>query len=107
MSSKKQIQNRQASIRVVILLAVLICINMLAARFHTGLDLTREKRFTLSKPTKEMLRSIKGYVVIDVLLEGKNFPAGFQRLRESTRERLQSFRDASGGKVVFHFRDPF
>ena len=107
MSSKKKAQNRQATIRVVILLAVLICVNMLAARFHTGLDLTNEKRFTLTKPTKQLLHRINGYVDVDVLLQGKNFPAGFQRLRESVRERLQSFRDISGGRIVFHFRDPF
>lgn len=107
MSSKKKAQNRQAGIRVFILLAVLICVNMLAARFHTGLDLTSEKRFTLTQPTKKMLRRLDGFIVVDVLLEGKNFPAGFQRLRESVRERLQSFRDLSGGKIVFNFRDPF
>ena len=107
MSSKKQSQNRQAGIRVAILVAVLVLLNMLAARFHTGLDLTREQRFTLTKPTRQMLRNINGFVNVDVLLEGKGFPAGFQRLRESVRERLQSLRDASGGKIVFHFRDPF
>jgi ABC-2 type transport system permease protein len=107
MSSKKQVQNRQAGIRVLILLAVLICINMLAARFHSGLDLTQEKRFTLTRPTKNMLRNMKGYADVEVLLEGKGFPAGFQRLQESVRERLQSFRDISGGKVGFRFRDPF
>ena len=107
MSSKKTAQNRQAGIRVILLLAVLVCINMLAARFHTGLDLTQEKRFTLSQPTKRLLRNMDEVATVDVLLEGKDFPAGFQRLRESVRERLQSFRDASGGKIVFSFRDPF
>ncbi len=107
MSSKKKAQNRQAGIRVLILIAVLICINMLAARYHTGFDLTSEKRFTLTRPTKKLLKNVSGFITVDVLLEGKGFPAGFQRLRESVRERLQSFRDISGGKLVFHFRDPF
>jgi len=89
------------------LLAALVCINMLAARFHRGLDLTSEKRFTLTQPTKQLLQKMEDFAVVDVLLEGDNFPAGFQRLQESVRERLQSFRDASGGKVVFTFRDPF
>ncbi len=90
-----------------ILVAVLVLLNMLAARFHTGLDLTQEGRFTLTQPTKQLMHRIKGFVNVDVLLEGKALPAGFQRLRESTRERLQSLRDASGGRIVFHFRDPF
>jgi gliding-associated putative ABC transporter substrate-binding component GldG len=105
--SKKTAQNRQAGIRVLILLAALVCFNMLAARFHTGLDLTSEKRFTLTQPTKTLLRNMEDFAVVDVLLQGDNFPAGFQRLQESVRERLQSFRDASGGKIVFSFRDPF
>jgi gliding-associated putative ABC transporter substrate-binding component GldG len=80
---------------------------MLAGRFHRGLDLTTEKRFTLTEPTRKMLRDMKDYVVIEVYLKGDNFPAGFQRLQESVRERLQAFREASGGRVVFNFRDPF
>ncbi|MEO6832252.1 MAG: gliding motility-associated ABC transporter substrate-binding protein GldG [Chitinophagaceae bacterium] len=107
MSSKQKIHNRQAGVRVLILVAVLILLNMLAGRFHSGIDLTQEHRFTLSAPTKKMLKDLPDVVYVDVLLDGKNFPAGFQRLKESVRERLQSFRDASGGKVIFKFRDPF
>lgn len=106
MASKKISQNRQAGVRVGILLLVLVLLNVLAARFHTGLDLTREKRFTLTEPTRKMLGSMSDYAVVDVLFTGKGVPAGFQRLQETVRERLQSFRDASGGKVVFSFRDP-
>lgn len=107
MSSKQKILNRQAGFRVLILVGVLVLLNMLAGRFHQGIDLTSEQRFTLSAPTKKMLRELPEVVYVDVLLDGKDFPAGFQRLKESVRERLQSFRDASGGKVIFKFRDPF
>lgn len=107
MSSKQKIHNRQAGFRVLILVGVLILLNILAGRFHGGIDLTQEHRFTLSKPTKKILKDLPEVVYVDVLLDGKNFPAGFQRLKESVRERLQSFRDASGGKIIFKFRDPF
>lgn len=90
-----------------ILLAVLICINMLGARYHRGLDLTSEKRFTLTEPTRRLLKEMKDYAVVEVYLQGDNFPAGFQRLQETVRERLQAFREASGGRLVFSFRDPF
>jgi len=84
---------------------ILLCLNILAARFHTGLDMTREKRFTLSNATKKMLANMKDVAVVDVYLTGK-FPAGFQRLAEATRERLQSFRDIAGPHVVFRFVNP-
>jgi ABC-2 type transport system permease protein len=106
LASKKISDNRQAGIRVAILIVGLVLLNMLAARFHGGLDLTREKRFTLTGSTKKMLGSMDDYAVVDVLFTGKNVPAGFQRLQETVRERLQSFRDASHGKVIFTFRDP-
>ena len=44
--------------------------------------------------------------VIDVYLKGK-FPAYLQRLQEAVRERLSSFKDVAGNKVVFRFIDPF
>jgi gliding-associated putative ABC transporter substrate-binding component GldG len=106
LASKKISENRQAGIRVAVLVVGLVLLNMLAARFHAGLDLTRERRFTLTKPTRQMLRNMSDYAVVDVLFTGKGVPAGFQRLHETVRERLQSFRDISGGKVVFSFRDP-
>lgn len=102
---KRKQQQRQAIVRLLIMVAILVCINMLAVRFHFGLDLTKEKRFTLSQPTKNLLRNMKDVAVIDVYLKGK-FPAGFQRLSESTRERLQSFRDIGGKHIVFRFIDP-
>lgn len=105
-SSKRKSQQRQAVTRVLIMAAILVCINMLAVRFHYGLDLTSEKRFTLSAATKRLLHNMDDVAVINVYLKGK-FPAGFQRLSEATRERLQSFRDVSGNKIIYKFIDPF
>lgn len=104
-SKKRKAQKRQAIVRLLVLSAILICLNMLAARFHKGLDLTKDKKFTLTQPTKEVLRNMDDIAVVTVYLEGE-FPAGFQRLKEATREQLQSLRDFSGGKILFHFENP-
>jgi ABC-2 type transport system permease protein len=104
-TNKRKQQQRQAAIRLATMAGILICLNVLAARFHTGLDMTREKRFTLSNATRKMLGSMKDVAVVDIYLTGK-FPAGFQRLAEATRERLQSFRDIAGQHVVFRYVNP-
>jgi len=104
-SKKRKQQQRQAIMRLGIMVGILICVNILAARFHTGLDMTREKRFTLSHATHNMLANMKDVAEVDVYLTGK-FPAGFQRLAEATRERLQSFRDVAGTHIVFRFINP-
>lgn len=102
---KRKSQQRQATLRIFITAGILICINIIAAKFHQGLDLTKEKRFTLTDPTKRMLTSLDDQVVIDVYLKGK-FPAGFQKLSESVKERLQSFKEYGGAKIIFRFIDP-
>ncbi len=103
--NKRKKQQRQAALRLVILLAILICVNMLASRFHYGADLTHEKRFTLSKSTKKLLENMKDVAVVDIYLTGK-LPAGFQHLKDAAGERLQSFRGYAGSHIVFKFVDP-
>ncbi|HLO70879.1 MAG TPA: gliding motility-associated ABC transporter substrate-binding protein GldG [Flavipsychrobacter sp.] len=105
-SNKRKSQMRQAVLRMLMLAAILVGINILAARFHTGLDLTKEKRFTLSAPTVKMLKEMDDVAVVTVYLKGK-FPAGFQRLADATREKLESFRSIAGSKIVIRFTDPF
>ena len=104
-SAKRKQQQRQAVLRLLLLVAILVALNVLASRFHKSFDLTKEKRFTLTESTKRMLSDLDDVVVVDVFLEGK-FPAGFQRLREATRERLQSFKDYAGRRLGYRFEDP-
>ncbi len=104
----KDQRRKQATIRIVIMACILICVNVLASYFHTGLDLTKEKRFSLSSSTKDMLRNMKEVAVVDVYLKSENkFPAYLQRMQESVRERLTSFKDIAGNKIIFRFIDPF
>lgn len=105
-SSKRKNQQRQASLRLLLLCVILASANLLAARFHYGFDLTEEKRFTLSASTKRLLRNMDDVAVIDVYLKGQ-MPAGFQRLAASTKEKLQYFNEVAGKKIVFRFSDPF
>jgi len=105
-TTNKNQRQRQATIRIVIMAAILSCVNILASYFHTGLDLTKEKRFTLTPATKKIIGNMQETAVFNVYLKGK-FPAGLQRLQEAVRERLTSFKDIAGNKIVIRFTDPF
>jgi len=72
--------------------------------FSTYLDLTEDKRFTLTNATGGLLRNLDDVVYIKVLLEGE-FPAGFKRLQTSVRELLDDFR-AQSGYIEYDFEDP-
>ena len=94
----------QALIQFGLFCGILLFVNILANTFHAHLDLTEEKRFTLTRPTREMLRGLKDRIYVQVLLEGE-FPAGFKRLQTATREMLDDFRGESG-YVDYQFEDP-
>lgn len=89
----------------IILLAVVAGVNLLASLVHTRIDLTQEKRYTLSHATKNLLRSLDGPVTIDVFLEGE-FPAGFRKLANSTREFLQEYKEVNQRNITINFIDP-
>lgn len=67
-------------------------------------DLTAEKRYTLSKSTKEMLKKIDEPVLFRVYLEGE-FPSDFKRLQSETKEMLNQFR-AYNSNIDYEFFNP-
>lgn len=83
---------------------ILVFVNILANSFYTHFDLTEEKRFTLTRPTRELLRGLKDQIYVTVLLDGE-FPAGFKRLQTATREMLDDFRSETG-YLDYQFEDP-
>ncbi len=88
-----------------IILILLIAINWAASLFHARIDLTNEKRFTLSNPTKKLLKKIDEPVTIDVFLKG-NYPSGFRQLSASTNDLLREFKEIAGNKIKYNFINP-
>lgn len=84
---------------------LLISVNFFASSFHSRLDLTAEKRYTLSKVTKTLVRDMKEEMQIDVFLKG-DFPAGFRKLANSTREFLSLLKEENSSKLHFRFISP-
>lgn len=84
---------------------VIIVLNILSSFVFTRFDFTKEKRYTLSGVTKNVLSDLKDDIQVTVYLEG-DFPAGFKRLRNATRDILTDFKAYSGGKFRFDFVNP-
>lgn len=91
--------------RFLALVAILVGINWLASVIFFRLDLTADKRYTISDATKQLLENLDKNVLVNVYLGG-DFPPGFKRLENATREMLDEFRTYSNGKLNFQFSDP-
>ena len=87
------------------LLAGLVLVNYLASLFHLRFDLTKEKRYTLSKATKDLLKNLDDDVQVDVFLKG-DFPSGFRKLANSTEEFLRLLKDRNGYRFHYRFISP-
>ena len=90
---------------LLITIAVLVGVNWLASLYHTRIDFTNEKRFTLSTPTKKVLQKLDDVVQVDVFLKG-DFPSGFKKLAISTNEILSEFKEVAGKKLQYRFISP-
>jgi ABC-2 type transport system permease protein len=96
---------RQALSQLFLLLAILVVLNILGNQWFTRFDLTSEKRFSLTQPTRDLLSQLNDDVYIQVYLDGE-FPAGFKRLRNATAEMLNEFKAYTGNKLQYEFIDP-
>jgi ABC-2 type transport system permease protein len=97
--------NRSQSFITLALVAVIaLIINILANSFTAQVDLTEEKRFSLTDPTKKQLRDLNDVVFVRCLL-GSKLPAGFKRLQTETRKTLEDFKSINTN-IDFKFEDP-
>ncbi len=69
------------------------------------LDLTEDRRYTLSEPAREVLNGLENDVYIQVYLDGE-MPIPLKRLRRTVQEMLEEFRIESGRKIDYEFINP-
>src|SRR4029079_11122095 len=88
------------------LIVGLFLINYIASKLHGRVDLTEEKRYTLTGTTKALLRNLKNEVAINVFLKGDLPSVDFRKLANSTREFLSILKETNPSKIHYRFIDP-
>lgn len=97
---------RNDIIRLVTTLGIVVLGALVLSVKFFKLDLTEEKRHSLTEATVALLDSLDDQIFIRCYLHG-DFPAEFKKMEQSIRERLEEFRDYSGGKLDYEFIDPY
>lgn len=90
--------------KILILIVALVALNFAANKLHTRLDLTKDKRYTLSETTINLVDNLNENIIIKVYLEG-DFPSEFKRLQNETRQHLDELYAINDG-VKYKFIDP-
>ncbi len=86
-------------------IAIVVLLNIIGNYVFHRFDLTAEKRYTLSPATKKLLKELDDVVYFKIYLEG-NFPSGFKKLRNETKEMLDEFRAYAGDNIQYTFINP-
>ncbi len=86
--------------------AVLVLIALISNFTFTRFDFTKEKRFTISQVSRNIMDSLRSPVRVTVYLQGDNFPGGMKRLQRATRDMLSDLQAYSHNRLRFTFIDP-
>ena len=102
---KKRERIIQNFIQLLIVVAIIIVIGYLSSIWFFRIDLTSEKRYTLSNTTLKILEDLPGDVYVQVYLDGE-MPIGFKKMRTAIAELLDEFRVRSKRKLKYEFLNP-
>jgi ABC-2 type transport system permease protein len=98
-------KKKQSYLQLIIAIAIIILLNAILSNYFFRIDLTKEKRYTLAEPSKNLAAKVKEGILVKVYLEG-DFPAGFKRLQKATKEMLDEFKIYSNNNIQYEFIDP-
>lgn len=89
----------------IILVAGLFLVNFIASILHFRADLTQDERYSLTKTTKDLARSLQSNIVVDVFLTG-DMPARFKKLSNATQEFLLVLKETNSSRIQYRFISP-
>ena len=72
-------------------LILLILINLISTLLYFSIDLTEDKKYSISSTSKNIINEIDDVMYIKIYLEG-DFPSGFKRLQNSTIDLLNQLK---------------
>lgn len=102
--NKRIVLKRQNILQLSLVVIIVVLINIISSRLFWRIDLTSEKRYSLTEATKTMLKELDDIVYFRIFLEG-DLPAGFKQLRNETKEMLDEF-NAYSDFIEYEFENP-
>ncbi len=88
---------------IALIISILVLVNYLSARRFLRFDLTEDKRYTVSKATKNVIKDLDDIVTITAYFSTE--PAEVNRIRRDVRDVLDEY-DAFSQKLKIKFIDP-
>jgi len=106
LNKTRHILRKQNIFQALLILLIIVILNFLSTMLFFRLDLTKEKRFTITPISKTILAGLEDKVYIEVYLDSDDLPVELVRYRKVVKEFLDNFESYSN-KIEVEFINPF
>lgn len=105
MATNKKARDTLAVAAVAVALVSVVMANLLADRKFARLDLTSEKKYSLSEPFRRILGSLDDTATITYYISGQ-VPSWFETTKRDILDKLREVETAAKGKIALRVIDP-
>ncbi|MBS1516896.1 MAG: Gldg family protein [Bacteroidetes bacterium] len=92
-------------IKLAVIIGIIVVVNVIAKRVFTRVDLTKNKSYTLSPISKQIVSNLDDNLLIKAYFS-ENLPAPYNNLRRQVQDILDDYRSYSKGNVNYEFLNP-
>jgi ABC-2 type transport system permease protein len=89
-----------------LVLVGIVLIGIISGQFFFRLDLTAEKRYSITTISKKLVKNLEKPINISLFLDGE-LPPGFRKLQQSIVEKIADFNAYSSQRINLYIIDPY
>jgi gliding-associated putative ABC transporter substrate-binding component GldG len=104
-SPKKRAYASNVILYALFVVGVIVLVNLLSTRFFGRVDLTERKVYTLSQPSKDLVKSLPDYLSVKAFISA-DLPPEIKTLSRYVRDTIDEYRTSSNGKFRWEAIDP-
>ncbi len=98
-------QRNQIVVRILLVLGIIIAVNIIAVQFFTRVDLTKDKMYTLSDASKNLVKSLDDKFVVKAYFTD-DLPPPYNNNRRYLKDQLDEYRAYAGSNFQYEIIDP-
>jgi gliding-associated putative ABC transporter substrate-binding component GldG len=96
---------RDTLLKIAIIIGIIIVVNVIAKRVFTRVDLSKNKSYTLSTISKDIVKNLDDKMVVKGYFS-EGLPAPYNNLRRNVQDLLDDYRSYSKGNLNYEFYNP-
>jgi len=104
-ADKKRIYASNSLLYAAFVFGAIVVVNLLSTRVFGRIDLTENKMYTLSQPSKDLVKRLPDYLTVKAFMSA-DLPPELKTVSRYTRDLIDEYKNSSNGKFRWEAIDP-